>query len=108
MAGRGLRVWSSLSGLVFVVLAVVGSALLFEGPSDSSPAKMAAWYGSDSHRWHINLGWILAGLGLSSLTPAPPGLFDQRRTKAIETMDALSAKHGSSVIGLGGVSGDDQ
>ena len=50
----------------------------------------------------------LAGLALSSLTPAPPGLFDQRRTKAIETMDALSAKHGSSVIGLGGVSGDDQ
>ena len=50
----------------------------------------------------------LAGLALSSLTPAPPGLFDQRRTKAIETMDALIAKHGSSVIGLGGVSGDDQ
>jgi len=50
----------------------------------------------------------LAGLALSSLTPAPPGLFDQRRTKAIETMDALIAKHGSSVIGLGGVSGDGQ
>lgn len=50
----------------------------------------------------------LAGLALSSLTPTPPGLFDQRRTKAIETMDALIAKHGSSVIGLGGVSGDDQ
>ena len=50
----------------------------------------------------------LAGLALSSLTPAPPGLFDQRRTKAIETMDALIAKHGSWVIGLGGVSGDDQ
>jgi DNA polymerase IV len=50
----------------------------------------------------------LAGLALSSLTPAPPGLFDQRRTKAIETMDALIAKHGSSVIGLGGVSSDDQ
>src|SRR6266850_2599599 len=49
----------------------------------------------------------LAGLALSSLTPAPPGLFDQRRTKAIETMDALIAKHGSSVIGLGGVSHDD-
>jgi hypothetical protein len=60
-------VWSSLSGLVFVVLAVVGSALLFDGPNDSSPAKMAAWYGSDTHRWHINLGWILAGLGLFSL-----------------------------------------
>ena len=50
----------------------------------------------------------LAGLALSSLAPAPSGLFDQRRTKAIETMDALIAKHGSSVIGLGGVSGDDQ
>src|SRR6185437_5412154 len=67
MSGRGLRVWSSLSGLVFVVLAVVGSILLFDGPSDASPAKMAAWYGSDSHRWHINLGWILTGLGLFSL-----------------------------------------
>src|ERR671927_1081939 len=30
MVGRGLRVWSSLSGLVFVVLAVVGAALLFD------------------------------------------------------------------------------
>jgi DNA polymerase-4 len=49
----------------------------------------------------------LAGLTLSSLTPAPPGLFDQRRTKAIEVMDALTTKHGSSVIGLGGVSHDD-
>jgi DNA polymerase IV len=48
----------------------------------------------------------LAGLALSSLTPTPPGLFDQRRTKAIETMDALMAKHGSSVIGLGGVNRD--
>lgn len=49
----------------------------------------------------------LAGLALSSLTLAPAGLFDQRRTKAIEAMDALVAKHGASVIGLGGVSHDD-
>ena len=49
----------------------------------------------------------LAGLALSSLTLAPTGLFDQRRTKAIEAMDALITKHGSSVIGLGGVSHDD-
>ena len=67
MEGRGLRVWSSLSGLAFVVLAVVGAIFLFDGPSDSSPAKMAAWYGSDSNRWHINVGWILTGLGLFSL-----------------------------------------
>ena len=67
MARGGLRLWSSLSGLVFVVLAVVGSLLLFDGPSDSSPAKMAAWYGSSSNRMHINVGWILAGLGLFAL-----------------------------------------
>jgi hypothetical protein len=67
MAGRGLRLWSSLSGLVFVVLAVVGSAFLFDGPSDSSPAKMASWYGSSSHRAHINIGWLLTGIGLFAL-----------------------------------------
>jgi hypothetical protein len=64
MAGRA---WASLSGLVFVVLAVVGSLLLFDGPSDSSPAKMTAYYGSNSNRWHINVGWILTGLGLFAL-----------------------------------------
>ncbi len=67
MASSGLRLWSSLSGLVFVVLAVVGSALLFDGPSDSSPAKMTAWYQSSSNRAHINIGWILTGLGLFAL-----------------------------------------
>ena len=45
----------------------------------------------------------LAGVSLSSLTAAPSGLFDQRRNKAIEAMDALTARHGPGVIGLGGV-----
>jgi hypothetical protein len=67
MASRSLRLWSSLSGLVFVVLAVVGSALIFDGPSDSSPAKMTAYYQSGSHRAHVNIGWILLGLGLFAL-----------------------------------------
>jgi hypothetical protein len=67
MASRGLRLWSSLGGLVFAVLAVVGALLLFDGPSDSSPAKMSAWYGSSSNRGHINIGWILTGLGLFAL-----------------------------------------
>jgi hypothetical protein len=67
MASRGLRLWSSLSGLVFVVLVVVGSALLFDGPSDSSPAKMTSWYQSSSNRTHVNIGWILTGLGLFTL-----------------------------------------
>ena len=52
---------------MFVVLVVVGSALLFDGPSDGSPAKMTAWYGSSSNRMHVNFGWILTGLGLFAL-----------------------------------------
>ncbi|MBH0183674.1 MAG: DNA polymerase IV [Nitrospira sp.] len=50
----------------------------------------------------------LAGLALTALTPAVPGLFDQRRAKAIEAMDALVARHGPSVIGLGGVTPNDE
>jgi hypothetical protein len=66
MQGRGVR-WASLSGLVFVVLAVAGAMLLFDGPTEGSPTKMAAWYGSSSNRGHLNIGWILTGLGLFSL-----------------------------------------
>ncbi len=46
----------------------------------------------------------LAGLALTTLTAAAPGLFDQRRAKAIAALDTLVARHGSTVIGLGGVS----
>jgi hypothetical protein len=67
MASSGLRLWSSLSGLVFVVLIVVGIVLLVDGPSDASPAKMTAYYQSSSHRMHTNIGWILTGLGLFAL-----------------------------------------
>jgi hypothetical protein len=67
MAGRGLQLWASLCGLVFVVLAVVGAMLLFDGPSDSSPAKMTSWYGSSGNRMHLTVGWILTGLGLLAL-----------------------------------------
>jgi len=45
----------------------------------------------------------LAGLALTSLAPTPPGLFDRRRAAAIEALDVLTARHGSAVIGLGGV-----
>ncbi|MBH0192985.1 MAG: DNA polymerase IV [Nitrospira sp.] len=46
----------------------------------------------------------LTGLALTMLTAAAPGLFDQRRAKAIAVLDTLVARHGSTVIGLGGVS----
>lgn len=48
----------------------------------------------------------LAGLALSPLLPAPPNLYNQRRSRAIEAMDAIIAKHGTAAIGLGGVTDD--
>jgi hypothetical protein len=48
----------------------------------------------------------LAGLALTALTSATPSLFNGRRAKAIEAMDALIARHGSTVIGLGGVTSE--
>ncbi len=45
----------------------------------------------------------LAGLALTSLAPAAPGLFDRRRAAAVAALDTLVARHGPSVIGLGGV-----
>jgi hypothetical protein len=59
-----VRAWSSLSGIVFVVLAVLGPSFLFGGPTDSSPAKMAAYYRSSSHRTSFHIGWLLSGIGL--------------------------------------------
>jgi hypothetical protein len=62
---RALRAWGSLGGLAFVVLFVIGSALMFDGPNgNESPAKYAAFYGDSGHRDKINIGWLLAGLGV--------------------------------------------
>jgi DNA polymerase-4 len=52
------------------------------------------------------VAYRLAGLTLFSLVPAPPGLYDQRRSKAVQAMDAIFARHGA-VIGLGGINDDD-
>jgi hypothetical protein len=62
---RALRAWGSLGGLAFVVLFIIGSALIFDGPNgDEPPAKYVAFYGDSGHRDKINIGWILAGLGV--------------------------------------------
>jgi hypothetical protein len=62
-----LRAWSTLGGIAFAILAVVGAVFLYDGPSDSSPAKMTAWYSSSGNRNHVNIGWVLVGLGLLCL-----------------------------------------
>jgi hypothetical protein len=99
MEGRGLW-WSSLSGLVFVVLAVVGSLLLFDGPSDLSPAKMTAYYQSGSHRAHIHIGWILTGLALFSLIWFVAAL--RERVRAGEEASPERGTFLSTVVLVGG------
>ncbi len=64
-SSRALRVWGSLGGLAFVVLFVIGSALIFDGPNGDEPAaKYIDFYGDSGNRDRINIGWVLAGLGV--------------------------------------------
>jgi hypothetical protein len=95
-----LRAWSSLGGVVFVILAVVGAALLYDGPQDSSPAKMAAWYGSGSNRTHINIGWILTGLGLLCLIWFVAGV--RERVAVAEQAHEPGASFLSTLTTIGG------
>ena len=100
MAAR-LRLWSSLGGVAFTVLVVVGALLLFDGPTDSSPAKMTAWYSSGSNRSHVNIGWVLAGLGLLCLIWFVAGVRD--RIAAAEQADSTNGTFLSTVVTICGV-----
>jgi hypothetical protein len=65
-AGGALARWASLGGILYVVLFIVGTILLFSGEpnSDASPAKVIAYYSKSSHRDKIGIGWVVAGLGI--------------------------------------------
>jgi hypothetical protein len=93
-------VWSSLGGLAFSVLVVVGAMFLFDGPSDSSPAKMTAWYSSGSNRTHLNIGWVLAGLGLLCLIWFVAGV--RERIASAERTDPANGTFLSTVATIGG------
>jgi hypothetical protein len=95
-----LRAWSSLGGIAFTVLAVIGAIFLYDGPQGSSPAKMAAWYGSGSNRTHINIGWLLTGLGLLCLIWFVAGV--RERVAAAERADAPDASFLTSLVTIGG------
>jgi hypothetical protein len=62
----GLARWGALGGILYVVLFVIGSILLFDGApdSDASPAKVIAYYSDSGHRDKISIGWLVAGLGV--------------------------------------------
>jgi hypothetical protein len=62
----GLARWGALGGVLYVVLFIVGTILLYSGSpdSDSPPAKIIAYYSDSGHRDRISVGWIVAGLGV--------------------------------------------
>ena len=99
MAAR-LRAWSSLGGIAFSVLAVVGAVFLYDGPQGSSPAKMAAWYGKGGNRTHINIGWLLVGLGLLCLIWFVAGV--RERVAVAEQAAAPGASFLTSLVTIGG------
>lgn len=62
----GLARWAALGGILYVVLFVIGTILLFDGTpdGDASPAKVVAYYSDSGHRDKISIGWIVSGLGV--------------------------------------------
>jgi len=95
-----LRVWSSLGGIAFTVLAVVGVIFLYNGPQSSSPAKMAAWYSSGGNRTHIHIGWVLTGVALLCLIWFVAGV--RERVAVAEQADTPGASFLSTLVTIGG------
>lgn len=62
----GAARWAPLGGILYVILFVVGTIVLFSGSpgGDASPAKVIQWYSDSGHRDRVNIGWILIGLGV--------------------------------------------
>jgi hypothetical protein len=65
-SSAGLARWASLGGILYVVLFVIGTILLFSGSpnGDASPAKVIAYYSDSGHRDRIQIGWLVSGLGV--------------------------------------------
>jgi hypothetical protein len=65
-SSAGLARWASLGGILYVVLFVIGVIVMFSGEpdGDASPAKVIAYYSKASHRDKIQIGWLIAGLGI--------------------------------------------
>ena len=65
-SSAGLVRWAALGGAAYVVLFVIGVILLFGNSPDSSsaPAKIIAYFSDSGHRDRVNIGWLIAGLGL--------------------------------------------
>jgi len=94
---RSVARWAALGGLVYVVLFVIGTILLFGGaPSgDSAPAKVVQWYSDSGHRDRIHFGWILLGLSILFLL-----WFIGALRRAVSALDGEGILTG--MVGIGG------
>jgi hypothetical protein len=65
-SSAGLGRWATLGGVAYVVLFVIGVILIFGNSPDSgsAPAKIIAYYSDSGHRTEMNIGWLVAGLGI--------------------------------------------
>ncbi len=65
-SSAGFVRWAALGGVAYVVLFVIGVILIFGDSPDSgsAPEKIISYYSHSGNRLSINIGWLLAALGL--------------------------------------------
>jgi hypothetical protein len=65
-SSANLARYGALGGILYVVLFIIGTILLFDGTpdGDAPPGQVIAYYSSSDHRDKIVIGWIVAGLGV--------------------------------------------
>jgi hypothetical protein len=94
---RAVARWAFLGGVLYVVLFVIGTIVIFGGQPDtsSSPAKVIAYWSDSGHRDRVNVGWILIGLAIFFLLWFIAAL--RRAVSSVDTERVLSA-----VVAIGG------
>ena len=94
---RSVAGWTILGGVLYVVLFVIGTIVLFDGAPDSSaaPAKVIQWYSDSGHRDRVNVGWILITLAVFFLL-----WFIAALRRAVSMVDGEGILTG--VVGIGG------
>ena len=94
---RSVAGWTILGGVLYVILFVIGTIVLFNGAPDTSsaPAKIIAWYSDSGHRDQVNVGWILITLSVFFLL-----WFVAALRRAVSTVDPEGILAG--VVGIGG------
>jgi hypothetical protein len=94
---RSVARWAVLGGILYVVLFVIGTIVLYSGePSgDATPAKVIQWYADSGHRNRINIAWILISLAVFFLL-----WFISALRRAVSVVDGEGILTG--IVGMGG------